>query len=130
MFSASLTKINKGWVAAMPLLALSATGKTKGDACASLSILLAKLAGNPSDAAFAAGPDIVTCTKPALLIGLVLRQLRDASGQSLAQVSAKLGYKSRTQYARYERGEAVPAADTLFELLRAVSGRQFVVQSI
>lgn len=55
------------------------------------------------------------------MISLLLRRQRSRSGLSLAEVSTRLGAKSRNAYARYERGDSSPTIEKLDELLRAVS---------
>lgn len=63
------------------------------------------------------------------MISLLLRQQRQKSGLSLAQIAERLGAKSRNAYARYEQGVSVPTVDKLDELLRAVApGRDLVLQ--
>jgi ribosome-binding protein aMBF1 (putative translation factor) len=62
-----------------------------------------------------------------VLVALLLRRQREKSGLRLAQVAARLRRKSRTAYARYERGDAVPTIEKLEELLNAVApGKEFV----
>ncbi len=64
-----------------------------------------------------------------LLIALVLRRQREASGLSLADVARRLGAKSRNTYARYEQGVSAPTLEKLNELLRVVtSGRDVVLR--
>ena len=55
------------------------------------------------------------------LISLLLRRQRQSSGLSLAEVTERLGAKSRNAYARYECGTSMPTIEKLNELLRAVS---------
>ena len=55
------------------------------------------------------------------MISLLLLRQRSRSGLSLAEVSKRLGAKSRNAYARYERGDSSPTVEKLDELLRAVS---------
>ena len=62
------------------------------------------------------------------MVGLLLRRQRHKSGLSLAQVADRLGSKSGSTYARYERGLAVPTIEKLDELLRIVApGRDLVL---
>ncbi|MHB1847073.1 MAG: helix-turn-helix domain-containing protein, partial [Deltaproteobacteria bacterium] len=53
---------------------------------------------------------------------------REAHGLSLAEVSRRLGQRSRNAYARYEQGLSVPTIDKLEKLLSAVTGRDFVLR--
>lgn len=63
------------------------------------------------------------------MVGLLLRRQRHKSGLSLAQVADRLGSKSGSAYARYERGLAVPTIEKLDQLLRIVApGRDLVLQ--
>jgi hypothetical protein len=64
-----------------------------------------------------------------LLIALVLRRQREASGLSLSEVAHRLKAKSRNSYARYEQGVSVPTIEKLNDLLRVVtSGRDVVLR--
>jgi hypothetical protein len=64
-----------------------------------------------------------------LLIALVLRRQREASGLSLGEVAHRLKAKSRNSYARYEQGVSVPTIEKLNDLLRVVtSGRDVVLR--
>ena len=63
------------------------------------------------------------------LIAFLLKRQRQMRGLSLADVSDRLGLKSRNAYARYEQGRAVPTVEKLTELLRAVNPeREFVLK--
>jgi len=55
------------------------------------------------------------------MIAFLLKRQRQMHGLSLADVSARLGRKSRNAYARYEQGKAVPTIAKLSELLKAVN---------
>ena len=61
------------------------------------------------------------------LVALLLRRQRQARGLSLAEVTRRLGLKSRNAYARYEQGKAVPTVEKLTELLRAVNPERELV---
>jgi hypothetical protein len=127
VFSYQITGQGRNWTAIAPMLDLLATATTKAAALEALCRAI-ETAIDRSGAVVTLGDSTIDCTVSALLIGLCLRRFRAASGQSLAQVSDKMGYKSRNQYARYERGEAVPAVDTFFALLRAVApDNRFVI---
>lgn len=70
----------------------------------------------------------ITGNDQAALIALFLGEQRRARGLSLAQVSGRLGLKSRNAYARYEQGRSVPTVDKLAKLLAALDpGRDFVL---
>jgi len=57
----------------------------------------------------------------------MLRRQREKRGVSLSEVAHRLGSRSKTAYARYEQGRAVPTVKKLFELLAAVApGEDFV----
>lgn len=60
-------------------------------------------------------------TEPARLAALVLAYQRDRRGLSRADVARKLRASSRSAYARYEQGAAMPTFDEYIELLAAVA---------
>ena len=60
----------------------------------------------------------------AALIALLLRRQRQMHGLSLAEVSDRLGLKSRNAYARYEQGKATPSVTKLSQLLRALNPKR------
>jgi len=60
---------------------------------------------------------------------MLLRRQPRKSGLSLAQAAQRLGAKSRSGYARYERGASAPTVERLGELLRAIApGREIVLR--
>src|SRR5207249_1356787 len=63
----------------------------------------------------------VAGTDAAAMTALLLRRRRKASGRSLREIASRLGASSRNSYARYERGDAVPAVEKLDALLKATS---------
>ena len=65
------------------------------------------------------GFEVAADTRP--MISLLLRRQRQQSGLSLADVSERLGAKSRNAYARYEQGLTAPTVEKLAELLRAIA---------
>lgn len=67
------------------------------------------------------GTVVLEANEPAVLVALVLRRQREASGMSLSEAAAALGQTSKTAYARYEQGESSPTVEKFLELLRAVS---------
>jgi ribosome-binding protein aMBF1 (putative translation factor) len=61
------------------------------------------------------------------MVSLLLQRQRQKSGLSLAQVSERLGARSRNAYARYEQGTTAPTVEKLDELLRAVAPNRDIV---
>lgn len=61
------------------------------------------------------------------MISLLLRQQRQKSGLSLAEVSRRLDARSRNAYARYEQGVSTPSVEKLDQLLRAIAPDRDIV---
>ncbi len=135
LFEAKFEKSGKFWAIEAPLLGVVTQGKTKADALFMLGdaieALINKEGFKASVTETGDGEAIVESTDSQALLAMALRELRRKSGQSLAEVSAKLGQSSRNAYARYEQGKAVPSADKLSELLGAVApGYRFVIRGV
>jgi hypothetical protein len=123
----------KQWLAEIPLLDAMTQGRTRKEARAMVADLVESLIGRPGFKAHvypAKGGEVEVGGSPArLLIALVLRRQREASGLSLAQVARRMGARSRNTYARYEQGVSVPTIEKLNELLKVVtSGRDVVLR--
>lgn len=121
------------WLVEIPLLDAMTQGSTKKEAYAMAAELVETLVGR---AGFKArvypgrrGEFELGASPTRLLVALMLRRQREASGLSLAEVASRLGAKSRNTYARYEQGVSVPTIEKLNQLLRVVtSGRDVVLQ--
>ena len=126
-------KDGKFWLAEVPMLDAMTQGRTCKEALAMVADLLETLANRPGFSVQVhpgkhEGFE-VSATDIRGLISLLLRRQRERSGLSLAEAAARLGAKSRTAYARYERGTSVPTLDKLTALLQAVApGQDFVLQ--
>jgi len=132
-FEGRIWKDGRHWLAEVPLLDVMTQGRTRADALEMIVDALAALSGRrelqltvfpTSGRLFEIGGSDL-----AALVALLLRRRRQAHGLSLAQVSRRLGQRSRNAYARYEQGKSVPTVEKLDELLRAIDpGRDFVLR--
>ena len=123
----------KQWLAEIPLLDAMTQGRTRKEAFSMAADLVETLVGKVGFKARVypgRGGDFELGASPTrLLIALLLRRQREASGLSLAEVARRLGAKSRNTYARYEQGVSVPTIEKLNELLQVVtSGRDVVLR--
>ncbi len=121
------------WLVEIPLLDAMTQGRTRKEAYAMAADLVETLVGQPGFKAHVYPgkyEDLELGATPSrLLIALMLRRQREASGLSLAEVAHRMGARSRNTYARYEQGVSVPTIEKLNELLRVVtSGRDVVLR--
>jgi hypothetical protein len=126
-------RAGKYWLAEIPLLDAMTQGATRKEAYAMAEDLVEALVGRKGFKARVyrgkAGEFELAGSPTRLLIALVLRRQREASGLSLAEVAHRLKAKSRNSYARYEQGVSVPTIEKLNDLLRVVtSGRDVVLR--
>lgn len=134
-FEATFAKEGKWWIIESPLLAIGTQGTSKANALAMLADAIEALV-NKADFKVTvtecdAGTAVVSANDSGALVALALRRQRANSGQSIANVTAKLGQKSRNAYARYEQGKAMPSADRFAELFSAAApGVQCVLRAI
>jgi hypothetical protein len=129
----TVSREGKYWLVEIPLLDAMTQGRTKREAHAMVEDLVETLVGRRGFKARVysgkAGEFELSGTPTRLLVALVLRRQREASGLSLAEVSRRLKAKSRNSYARYEQGVSVPSIEKLNTLLRVVtSGRDVVLR--
>jgi hypothetical protein len=129
----TVSREGKYWLVEIPLLDAMTQGRTKREAHAMAEDLVETLVGRRGFKARVysgkAGEFELSGTPTRLLVALVLRRQREASGLSLAEVSRRLKAKSRNSYARYEQGVSVPSIEKLNTLLRVVtSGRDVVLR--
>jgi hypothetical protein len=121
----------KYWLAEIPLLDAMTQGATKKEAYAMAKDLVESLVGKRGFVARVhpgkAGEFELSGSPTQLLIALLLRRQREASGLSLSEVAKRLKAKSRNSYARYEQGVSVPSIEKLEDLLRVVTAGRDVV---
>jgi predicted RNase H-like HicB family nuclease len=131
-FAGEVYRDDSCWLAEVPSFEAMTQGASRQEALTMIEDWFVSMVDEPDFAAQAhwdggshfeiSGSDLRS------MISLLLRRQRARSGLSLAEVSQRLGAKSRNAYARYERGESVPTIEKLDELLRAVStDRELVV---
>lgn len=125
MLIGTITKQGAWWAADVDAAGVHTQGKTKAAAEAMLLDAIRELVNRPDleleASALGDGRVLIEASDPAALTALVLRYQRSASQLSLADVSERLGKKSRNAYARYEQGDSVPTVDKLIELLGVVA---------
>lgn len=113
------------WYVEVPALDLSTQGKNFDDALVMIADAVESLVDNEgfkAETTPTGGHEfLLGCNMPGLLVALLLKRRREASGFSLAEVAERLGQKSRNAYQRYESGESSPTVEKLDELLRAVN---------
>jgi hypothetical protein len=130
-FQGRVYKEGKFWLAEVPILDAMTQGRTQKEALIMVKDLLETLANRPGFSVEVhpgqQGNFEVSAADIRGLVSLLLRRQRERSGLSLAEAAARLGAKSGSAYARYERGLSAPTVEKLAELLQAVSPGQDVV---
>lgn len=134
LIAGRIWKDGSWWLAESEIADVITQGKTRTEAAAMLADAIESLVDRSNfgitvrDAPSAGdGGVTIEANDPAALVALVLRRQRLASGLSLADVAEKLGQTSKTAYARYEQGDAMPSLEKFEELLRAVSPRAALI---
>jgi len=132
-FEGRVFKTDNWWAIEVPLLGVFTQGRSKRDAYDAVKDAIEELANISSfkiDVFPGKGGYFeVGSRDEATLIAFLLKRQRQMRGLSLAEVSERLGLKSRNAYARYEQGKAVPTVKKLEELLKAVNPeREFVLK--
>jgi len=125
--AAKIERDGKWWLVAVPLLDAMTQGRTRKEAYEMVVDLVETMADTEEFKATVApvggGALEIGSNDAATLIALVLRRQREKAGLSLAQVSKRLGFKSRNAYARYEQGKSVPTVAKLGELMGALGAK-------
>jgi len=118
-------KDGKFWLAEIPLLDAMTQARTRRELFEMVADLVETLVDQPEFSVYVYpgtdGEFELSASDTQALLGLLLRRQRERSGLSLADVTERLGAKSRNAYARYERGTAMPSVMKLSELIQAVS---------
>jgi len=124
-FEGQLTRDGKFWLAEVPLLDAITQGRTRADALQMVADWFETMVNRRGFKAkvFSTGKKTfeIGGNSTAAMTALLLRRRREASGASLRDVADRLGESSRNAYARYERGDAVPAVEKLDALLKATA---------
>jgi len=101
------------WLAEIPLLDAMTQGRSRRELFEMVADLVETLVDQPEFSAHvypgADGEFELSGSDTQALLGLLLRRQRERSGLTLADVTERLGAKSRNAYARYERGTAMPS---------------------
>jgi len=124
-------KDGKFWLAEVPMLDAMTQGRSRREAFRMIADLVDTMAHKRGFhvAVFpgAQGAFEIASDDTSALVAVMLRRQREKRGVSLSEVAHRLGSRSKTAYARYEQGRAVPTVKKLFELLAAVApGEDFV----
>lgn len=123
-FAGRLRRDGKQWLAEVPVFAAMSQGRTRAEALAMIGDWFDTMVHQPHFTVRvvkvdASAFEVVADTRP--MISLLLRRQRQQSGLSLAEVSQRLGARSRNAYARYEQGTTAPTVEKLAQLLRAIA---------
>ena len=132
-FEGKVLRSGRWWAVEVPILGVATQGRTKRGALEMVKDaveLLADVDGFVVDVHPGSGQHFeIGSANEAVLIALLLRRQRQLHGLSLAEVSERLGRKSRNAYARFEQGKAMPTIAKLLELLKVVGPeRDFVLK--
>ena len=123
-FTGQLVKSGKWYAAEVPMLGIDTQGRTKAEAYAMVKDAIESLVDRKGfEATVYPGKGNyfeVGANDHAIWVAFLLRRQRFVHGMSLADVTKRLGLKSRNAYARYEQGRSVPSADKMLELLQAL----------
>ena len=132
-FAGHVWKEGKFWLAEVPMLDAMTQGRSRREALRMIADLVDtmvhKRGFQVSISLGARGAFEIASNDASALVAVMLRRQREKHGISLSEVAHRLGSRSKTAYARYEQGLAVPTVKKLFELLAAVApGEDFVLQ--
>jgi len=120
------------WLAEVPLLDAMTQGRSEREAYRMIADLIETMA-NKRGFAVSVHPAgrhrfEIESSDVGTLVAVMLRRLREKQGLPLSELAKRLGSSSKTAYARYEQGKAVPTVTKLFELLAAVApGIEFAI---
>jgi predicted RNase H-like HicB family nuclease len=117
-------RAGKYWAIEVPILDAMTQGTSKEDAYRMVAEVIELMAEDPR-LRVRVHPGKgeyfeVDATDQGRLFAFLLRRRRIMSGLSLADVTKRLGAKSRNSYARYEQGRSIPTVEKLSELLSAL----------
>lgn len=124
----TLTRSGKWWAVEITMLALNSQGKSKKDALEMAQDAVECLADMEGFevSAYASGGDtfVISANDDALLMALILKQLRHKHKLSIGETAKRLGAKSRNTYAQYERGRIRPSLDKFSQMIKAITGNE------
>lgn len=130
-FYGKVYKDGKFWLAEVPILDAMTQGRTRKEAFVMVADLVETLANCPDFSVEVhpgeKGDFEISSSDIRVMVSLLLRRQREHSGLSFAEVSKRLGAKSRNAYARYEHGNCMPTLEKLAKLLQAVSPGKDIV---
>lgn len=116
---------NKGiYLIEVPALGLLSQAKTLSEAKRMAKFALEDFAGKTDFEAkvtfFSDRRFVIEGSDSRVVIGLMLRNLRQEKGLTIREVVDRLGAKSPRAYSAYENGERSPSSDKLAELIQAI----------
>lgn len=120
----TITHEGRWWVVDVPSLEASTQGRTKTAALAMAVAWVRDMVDDQAadvQATSPGGDRLILAGSPKVLVPLLLRQRRLASGLSVREAAQRLGSDSPNAYARYEQGKSLPTLDQLDRLLQAVA---------
>jgi DNA-binding XRE family transcriptional regulator len=124
-------KHGKHWAIEVPILGVVTQGRTRKEAFEMIADAITSLANDRKlvvDVHPGTGDAFTVGAKnSAALAAFLVRRVREKEGLSLADAAKRLGASSRNAYARYERGTSVPSLKKFAELIKAVTGKDFVL---
>jgi predicted transcriptional regulator len=124
-FRGRVWKNGNFWLIDIPMLDATTQGRTKKEAYEMIVDLIETMANRSGFEvtinSFRKDCFELSSNDAKTLVALLLKRQRQKNGLSLADMTRRLGAKSRNAYARYEQGTSVPSVEKLDELLKAVS---------
>ena len=130
-FHGKVYRSGKHWIVDVPIFDATTQGRSRKEALEMIVDWFHSLVNRKGFAVrvhqAADGEIEVASDDMRAMVSLLLQRQRQKSGLSLAQVSERLGARSRNAYARYEQGTTAPTVEKLDELLRAVAPNRDIV---
>lgn len=119
-----VTKVGKYWAITCPALQADTQGTSRKDALAMMEDWVKSMLDDQDfdvKATFTGKDEFVLSVKDAKpIIAMIVARNRNSSGLSLAEISSKLGAKSRNAVHQYETGKHDPSISKLQELVDAM----------
>ncbi len=116
------------WIAHIPEIDFSTQGSSRINALNMLKDAIEAVVhkrGFRAEIAFEKGNHfLVGANNQRQWTGFFLQQLRMKEGLSIAKVAKRMGFTSKTAYARYEQGKVTPSIEKLGQILEAISSEK------
>lgn len=124
IFTGTVKKHGKFWIASVPAFEADTQGRTKQEAYAMINDWFASILDDASLVeTFPLGTDklVIKLQPTKEVFALLLQRQRLKSGLSIRDVAKLLGFKSPNAYAAYEKGKREPSFSLASKLMKAVS---------